>query len=79
MGPGANTTLFVHQFEGELIISLIYVDVVVLTSNKSSPIPKLLIDFGRQFVMKDLGSLHYFLGIEAHYIPSSVYLKQNIS
>lgn len=79
VGSGANTSPFVCQFEGEFIILLIYVDVIVLTSNKSSPIPKLLIDLGKLFVMKDLGSLHCFLGIEAQYIPSSLYLKQTIS
>lgn len=37
VGSGANTSLFLCQFEGEFIILLIYVDVIVLTSNKSSP------------------------------------------
>ena len=49
--------------EGKLLIILLYVDDLILTRDE------LLIlsckeDLGREFEMKDLGLLHYFLGLE---------------
>ena len=49
--------------EGKLLIIVLYVDDLILTSDE------LLIlsckeDLAREFEMKDLGILHYFLGLE---------------
>ena len=49
--------------EGKLLIILLYVDDLILTGDE------LLIlsckeDLAREFEMKDLGLLHYFLGLE---------------
>lgn len=49
----------------------------MITSNHAGVLPKLLQDLGRSlFAMKDLGPIHYFLGIEAHWLPLDLYLPQ---
>lgn len=45
----------------------------MVTSNNTVALPKLLRELSRLFVMKDLGPLHYFLGIEVHRIHSNLY------
>lgn len=72
----ANTSLFVRNFGGEPIVLLIYVDDIVVTSNDSAALPKLLIDVGRLFAMKDLCPLQYFLEIEARISKSKLHLTQ---
>lgn len=43
---------------------LIYVDDIIVTSSSKQAIPALLEDLRLHFALKDLGDLHYFLGIE---------------
>lgn len=76
IGSNADTSLFVRQLGGEFIIFLIYVDDIVITSNHVAAMPKLLRDLGSLFAMKDLGPLHYFIGIEACRVSSNLYLTQ---
>ena len=57
-GSLANTSLFVRNFGGEIIILLIYVDDIVVTSNNTGALPKLLRELSRLFAMKDLGPIH---------------------
>ena len=49
---------------------LIYVDDIIVVSSTASAIPKLIAELRSEFSVKDLGVLHYFLGIEVH-SPSS--------
>ena len=55
--------MFVRHFGGEFIILLIYVDDILVTSNNTGALPKLLKELSWLFAMKNLGPLHYFLGI----------------
>lgn len=75
-GSSSDTSLFVHNYGGEFIILLVYVDDIVIISNNTVALTKLLMDFNRLFAMKDLGPLNYFLGIEVHRAPSNMYLTQ---
>jgi histone deacetylase 1/2 len=43
---------------------LIYVDDIVVASLSEKDVDALLHDLGLDFALKDLGELHYFLGIE---------------
>jgi histone deacetylase 1/2 len=43
---------------------LIYVDDIIVTSSSDHAISGLLRDLNKNFAIKDLGDLHYFLGIE---------------
>jgi hypothetical protein len=41
---------------------LVYVDDIILVSSSSSVVTELLSSLKQDFALKDLGSLHYFLG-----------------
>lgn len=67
--------MFVRNFGGEVIV-LLNVDDIVVTSNNTCALPKLLMELRRLFTIKDLGPLHYFFGIEVKRTPSYMYLTQ---
>lgn len=45
---------------------LIYVDDIIVVNSKKEAVPALLQDLQKEFALKDLGELHYFLGIEVN-------------
>lgn len=58
----ADPSLFVYQQNGNTLVLLLYVDDIILTCSK--------------FSMKDLGSLHYFLGIQVETNSTGMFLSQ---
>jgi hypothetical protein len=42
---------------------LLYVDVIVLTASSSALLHSVIVALKKEFAMKDLGSLHFFLGV----------------
>lgn len=56
---------------------LIYVDDILVLGNVQSQISHLIQQLCTSFSMKDLGRLHYFLGIEVDYSGDSMYLTQS--
>ncbi|WVZ71188.1 hypothetical protein U9M48_019804 [Paspalum notatum var. saurae] len=60
----SDTSLFIFQECGVTIYMLIYVDDIIVTSSSEKDIEALLNDLRKNFALKDLGDLHYFLGIE---------------
>ena len=56
---------------------LVYVDDIIITGTDAGMI-KSLQDFLRHyFHMKDLGPSHYFLGLEVHQSPKSLFVNQH--
>jgi histone deacetylase 1/2 len=55
---------------------LIYVDDIVVASSSPKAVTALLHDLGMDFALKDLGELHYFLGIEVKKVHNGVVLSQ---
>jgi histone deacetylase 1/2 len=55
---------------------LIYVDDIIVTSSSNEAVAALLRDLGANFALKDLGDLHYFLGIEVKKPRDSIVLSQ---
>jgi histone deacetylase 1/2 len=55
---------------------LIYVDAIVVASSSEKAIDALLHDLGLDFALKDLGELHYFLGIEVKKVHDGIILSQ---
>jgi histone deacetylase 1/2 len=45
---------------------LVYVDDIILVSSSTTAADRLVAQLGASFALKDLGSLHYFLGIEVY-------------
>lgn len=73
----SDVLLFIYKTGRVLILVLVYVDDILITDNKSTAITKLVTDLHRIFALKDLGSLHYFLGIEAFRDTTGLYLSQS--
>jgi histone deacetylase 1/2 len=60
----ADTSLFYYNRGGHSIFVLVYVDDIIVASSSSEAVRALLADLKEEFALKDLGDLHYFLGIE---------------
>jgi hypothetical protein len=55
---------------------LIYVDDIIVTSSSQEVVVALLEDLKKDFALKDLGDLHYFLGIEVKRDKEGLVLSQ---
>jgi hypothetical protein len=55
---------------------LVYVDDIIITCSASPKLSWFLSEIKRVFPVKDLGSLHYFLGIQVTHQPSGLLLTQ---
>uniref|UniRef100_A0A2N9ETF7 Reverse transcriptase Ty1/copia-type domain-containing protein n=1 Tax=Fagus sylvatica TaxID=28930 RepID=A0A2N9ETF7_FAGSY len=75
-GCKSDTSLFIHRSGPELILFLIYVDDIIITGTNSTSITRLINTLQGDFALKDLGPLHFFLGVEAHKVDSGMYLSQ---
>lgn len=60
----ADILIFIFNQHGVVLYLLIYVDDLIIASSSQSASNELLAQLQHEFVVKDLGSLHYFLGIE---------------
>jgi histone deacetylase 1/2 len=72
----ADTSLFVLQRPGLTIYLLVYVDDIIVLSSSSQAIDRLVAGLHQEFVVKDLGALHYFLGIEVAHKAGGLTLTQ---
>jgi histone deacetylase 1/2 len=60
----ADTSLFYYNKGKHTIFVLVYVDDIIVASSSQEAVDALLGDLRQDFALKDLGDLHYFLGIE---------------
>ena len=60
----ADTSLFFYHKDKITIFVLVYVDDIIVASSSPDATTCLLQDLHMDFALKDLGNLHYFLGIE---------------
>jgi histone deacetylase 1/2 len=72
----ADTSLFLYNKSGIIIYVLVYVDDIIVTSSSDLAITVLLRDLNKNFAIKDLCDLHYFLGIEVKKIQNGLVLTQ---
>lgn len=69
-------SLFIYHTDLDTILLLLYVDDIVLTGSSSQSLSNLIHSLSLQFHMKDLGPLHYFLGIEVKNTSDHLFLCQ---
>jgi Reverse transcriptase (RNA-dependent DNA polymerase) len=68
--------LFIHGDSTSLILVLVYVDDIIITGSNSSLVTSLITSLGSQFSLKDLGPLHFFLGIQVDSQSNGIHLSQ---
>ncbi|KAL0373399.1 UNVERIFIED_CONTAM: Retrovirus-related Pol polyprotein from transposon TNT 1-94 [Sesamum radiatum] len=61
---------------GESFVALVYVDDIILTGNYAKKIQEVKVYLNKNFGIKDLGPLKYFLGIEVARSPQGIVLSQ---
>ena len=85
LGSSFDTTLFLRRSDHGITILLLYVDDMIITGDDMQGIHDLKHFLGRQFEMKDLGPLNYFLGLEVsssiddYYLTHTKYTSDLIS
>jgi hypothetical protein len=72
----ADTSLFFFNKGGVTIFILIYVDDIIIASSTPTTTQALLQQLGKDFALKDLGDLSFFLGIEVKRINDGIILTQ---
>lgn len=60
----ADHTLFMRHSRGKVSILIVYVDDIILTGDDQEEIGVLKGRLAREFEVKDLGEMRYFLGME---------------
>ena len=68
--------LYVFHYNEDMLLLIVYVDDLVITGSNSSLIDKIKRSLSKKFDMKDLGQLHYCLGIEVWRNENSMFLTQ---
>jgi len=73
----ANPSLFIlHTHKGKIFL-LLYVNDIIVTGSNPSHVSSLVLQLGKEFAMKDLGPLHFFLGVEVKYFEGGIHLNQS--
>jgi hypothetical protein len=72
----ADTSLFFYDKGCVTIFLLVYVDDIIVASSSQEAVDAMLKDLRSDFAFKDLGHLHYFLGIEVQHISNGIHLSQ---
>ena len=75
-GSSFDTSLFLRRSGHGITILLLYFDDMIITGDDMQGIHDLKHFLGRQFEMKDLGPLNYFLGLEVSSSADGYYLTQ---
>jgi len=72
----ADPSLFTYHHHGDTLVLLLYVDDILLTGSNPTLFKSLISDLSSRFAMKDLGNIHYFLGIQSQAHPQGLFLHQ---
>jgi histone deacetylase 1/2 len=71
-----DTSLFFYHKGETTVFVLVYVDDIIVASSSLTATKALLKDLEADFALKDLGDLHFFLGIEVKRTSDSLVLSQ---
>lgn len=72
-----DTSLFYYRKGQVMMFVLVYVDDIIVASSSPDATKALLLDLEKEFALKDLGDLHYFLGIEVKRSMDGLVLSQH--
>jgi hypothetical protein len=72
----SDTSLFIYHHGTDTIYLLLYVNNIVLTASSPELLQRTTTALQQQFVMKDLGPLHHFLGVSVEQQSDGLFLYQ---
>ncbi|KAM1547885.1 hypothetical protein ACFX1Z_009145 [Malus domestica] len=72
----SDNSLFVKHVGSSIVILLLYVDDIIITSSATDAIQQVISALRKKFDIKDLGSLHFFLGIQITKTKAGLFLSQ---
>lgn len=64
-----------HSYSGEITTFLVHIDDIIMTGNDEKKI-HILKQMAKEFKIKELGRLKYFLGIEIAHSKKEIFLSQ---
>ena len=73
----SNSSLFMFHDGSILAYCLVYVDDLILIGNNLTFVASIIDQLGQKFSIKDLGSLHFFLGVEVIPTKDGLFLTQH--
>ncbi|WMV09485.1 hypothetical protein MTR67_002870 [Solanum verrucosum] len=71
-----DSLLLILQCDREMILLLLYIDEIIITDSSSELIANIITGLGKEFTMKDLGPLHFFLRVDVRYFKDGIHLNQ---
>ena len=72
----SDASLFVYHQGAATAYLLLYVDDIILTASSPALLQQITAQLSAEFALKDLGALHYFLGIEVARRDTGFFLHQ---
>ena len=72
----SDASLFILKRGTQAAYLLLYVDDIVLSASTTDLLHEIVTKLKAEFAMKDMGPLHYFLGIQVHRTPRGFFLSQ---
>ncbi|CAN6304730.1 unnamed protein product [Urochloa humidicola] len=72
----SDSSLFVFRRGNDIAYLLLYVDDIILTASSAQLLHRIVDQFHHEFAMKDLGPLHFFLGIQVRHSDGGFFLSQ---
>ena len=76
IGAKTDSSLFVYRRGPDMAYLLLYVDDIILTASSSTLLHSLIGSLHSEFIMTDMGDLHYFLGISVKRSKDCLFLSQ---
>ena len=73
----ADSSLVIYSNESNLCYLLVYVDDLVITGNNPTLVTTFIQQLGNMFSLKDMGPLHFFLGVEVIPTKAGLFLTQH--
>ena len=70
----SDTSLFIFRRSSDMVYLLLYVDDIILTASNTELLRRTISALQQEFAMKDIESLHHFLGITVERRPDRLFL-----
>jgi Reverse transcriptase (RNA-dependent DNA polymerase) len=69
-------SLFLSHHQGQTTLILVYVDDIIVTESNPDLVQYYITQLSTQFAIRDLGDIHFFLGIKATSSDKGLFLSQ---